>query len=98
MKIRVLTDRHHASIEKAAAVVGIGRRALIDLSQLDSSSSPSIEEKEMVYEEMNFAARLRDVMMKDKKEEKGVKYAYIVVTSCAEVNTVSISIHSLPSG
>jgi hypothetical protein len=82
VKIRVLTDRHHASIEKAVAVVGIGRRALVDLSQLGSSSSPSIEEK-------NFATRLRNTMLKDKEEKEGVKYAYIVVVSCAEVNTVS---------
>lgn len=76
VQIKVLTDRHHASIEKAAAVVGIGRRAIVDLSQVESK-------------ETNFAGRLREVM----SAERSVKMAYIVVGSCAEVNTVSDAAH-----
>lgn len=48
IQVRVLTDRHHASIEKAAAVVGIGRRNIVELivpiPSIQSSPSRSLIE------------------------------------------------------
>lgn len=80
MRIRVITDRHHASIEKAAAVVGIGRENVVDLAaSLDSGST-------------SFAERLDTMMDRHNNEdtEIGGKTGIIVVVSFAEVNTVRL--------
>ncbi|PVG01385.1 PLP-dependent transferase [Serendipita vermifera] len=71
LEVKVLTDRHHASIEKAAAIIGIGRNNVVNLS-----NDLGVD---------NFATVLKQTLEDYKKLEKRI--APIVVISHAEVNT-----------
>jgi hypothetical protein len=74
LEIKVLTDRHHASIEKAAAIIGIGRNNVVNLSAASGMDGDG------------FAPVLKRTLEGYKKSGKRV--ASIVVISHAEVNTV----------
>lgn len=91
MQLKVLTDRHHASIEKAAAVVGIGRKNIVELP-VTSDGTGMVEFADLVEEEL---------LKYQQSQPSGMKYAVIVVVSFAEVNTVSslfgIQFHKLPA-
>jgi hypothetical protein len=78
VQIRVITDRHHVSIEKVAAVVGIGRKNVVDLPVTSNNSG------------MLFSERL-DVELDSYSNEDittGIRTGLIVVVGFAEVNTV----------
>jgi hypothetical protein len=81
VRIRVITDRHHASIEKAAAVVGIGRKNVVDLSATSTNPSTS------------FCERLDTALCFYDSEclKAGIKTGLIVVVGFAEVNMVCLS-------
>ncbi|KIM28033.1 hypothetical protein M408DRAFT_329689 [Serendipita vermifera MAFF 305830] len=77
VRIRVLTDRHHASIEKATAIVGIGRKNVVDLSATSKGlSTPFVNRLESALQVYHGQAI-----------ESGEKVGFIVVVSFAEVNT-----------
>jgi hypothetical protein len=80
VRIRVITDRHHVSIEKAAAVVGIGRKNVVDLSATSNNSSMFFSEKlDMELDSYN-----------SEDMKTGVRTGLIVVVGFAEVNTVRL--------
>jgi hypothetical protein len=80
VRIRAITDRHHASIEKAAAVVGIGRKNVVDLALTSINSS------------MSFSERLDDALASYSSEDTktGIRTGFIVIVGFAEVNTVRL--------
>ena len=82
VRIRVITDRHHAGIEKAAAIVGIGRKNVVELSNSSASFAEQLKE---TFEEQT------QVDLKT-----GVKTGLIVVVGFAEVNTVRLPCVYLP--
>jgi hypothetical protein len=104
VQIRVLTDRHHASIEKAAAVVGIGRKNIVELplpvpgpvSSIQATESNEMDVDSNVTDGDDAIIEFADLLEREltkyrefARSGSKTKYAVIVVVGFGEVNTVS---------
>lgn len=85
IRIRVITDRHHASIEKAAAIVGIGRKNVVETSTVSNTL------------DQPFSKRLEEIFLEYTEEaaKAGERIGFIVVVGFAEVNTVRLIVISI---